>query len=591
MPDLSRSQLRALRTDAREVQPPDMIVWHLPDTERAKLLLARYSFYEGCQHNHCKLDFGGMRREPGEAYLNARLKEKGIIYTNAAQTDNWSDRKPDTPHSLGRQVVERFTDLLVGEVCRPMLKCPADDNTEAYIAQIMKSSQSWASLQQARDYKGAMASAAIVLGVVNGKPTSEAIKTCHLWVQEWEAEPNWVPRVVLEQKLVSLQVPDDDEPGTLIVKQMWQTRVWDDTHLYIYKDVPEDWDDKEEMRPIPIDEIIEHKAGRCPVIWMQNTRDTESPEGNEDFKGVYEQSDRVDRVRSFSTRATIANTDPTLAYKDSDRNRRRNPMSRKGHGARIDLSPEGDAKLLETSGSSVEMAWGTEQKLRSDILQTVRCVILDPESITAFKSGEALLILWRAMEARASRLRIPLGDEIGQIAVTWATLGRNWGVTSTETPETDGIILPPRVIKEGDGEKEILSVHDPGNGRYIDVQWGVFHTPTATQLQALIGALTTANGAKPILSQQTTTEIIAAILGLDSPDDENRRLREEREQAMKEMEQAMGDGSPPPGMDKAGDRALAKDRDQASKATAKAGDRAASAEKKTEKPKNKGETD
>ena len=43
----------------------------------------------------------------------------------------------------------------------------------------------------------------------------------------------------------------------------------------------EDWAEDEPERPIPVEEMTEHRAGRCPVIWMQNTRSLESPEGEE----------------------------------------------------------------------------------------------------------------------------------------------------------------------------------------------------------------------------------------------------------------------------------------------------------------------
>ena len=593
MPELSR--ITELAQASREITPPTMIVWDLPETERAVALTQAASFYDLRQHSHCEFNWAGGTRGAGTAYLDERLKPTGIVMTNAA-SEAWSARKPDTPHGLGRQVTATFTDLLLSEIGRPMLRCPADKDTEAFIGQVMDTSKSWASLQTARDMKGAQGSAAIVLAVEDGEPTSEPLNTRHLWVREWRSKIDWVPAEVVEQKIVTVQRETEDGIETV---RVWRTRVWDEVAVYYYEDVDEDWgqDDKTGKRdgekPIPFVEAIEHQAGRCPVVWMQNTRNTESPEGQPDFAGAYEQSDRADRVRSFATRATIANTDPTLLYKDHERVRRRNPMIRKGHGARIETSPDGDAKLLETSGASVEMAWKTYAELRHDILQTVACVIVDPDNAGSYRSGEALAMLVRRMEARASRLRIPLGDEIQQIARLWCELGRSLGVSSEEEEEAEGIVLPPRVT-EDEGNPDADPKIEPfkaGRGRYVQVKWGVYHHPTMVQLQAMAGALTTANGAKPVLSARTTTELAAAYLSLGSPEDEMRRLREEREANMQQMSGAMGGASQFGELDPEGNDEVAAERSKNDDKVAEAKSKAAKSDAERKEPEATAETD
>lgn len=586
-------QIRILREDAHRLVVPAMVVWDLPETARARALMACCTFFDGTQHNHLTEAWTGGERAAGMGYLEERVQPPpGFVASNAAPAaGGWSMRKPDCPHGLTRQVVSRFTDLLLSEVARPMLTTPGDSDTGPTVNQLMESSETWSSLQQARDYKGAMGSSAIVASVVKGEPTSEALMPCHLWVRQWAAVPGWVPEEVIEQKLVTKQVEDPENPGELITENVWKTRVWTTTHEIVYEDVPEDFgedDDDDEVSEIPVKEenIIEHRAGRCPVVWMQNTRNTASPEGTEDFRGAYQESDKLDRNRSFGVRATIANTDPTLVHSDHDRNLRSNVMRRKGYGATLETSPEGKYTLLETSGASVDMSWNTSERLRHDILQTVACVIMDPETMGSYRSGEALQMLWLAMEARAGRLRVPLGLEIRQIASIWATLAREWKVSSTEEENPTGIVLPPREVKE-DGKDTKYEVYQPGKGRYVDVKWGAFHRPTMIQFQAMAGALTTANGAKPVLSQQTATEIAVNLLSLGSPDDELARLEAERESAMKEMQESMkGAGASMfPGLDPEGDKGEARERDAAAGAKGKADGKAAKSDAKDAKEK------
>ncbi len=505
-----------------------MTVLHLPSTDRAKMLHGRHSFYCGRQHAHLSVNFDGSPCRPGTTYLESRLTGGSLSNLAAIST---GPRKPDTPHGLPRQITERFTDLLLSDDGRPAISAPADPLTDEFVNEIMNASQAWASLQTARDFKGSVGSAAIAVSVQQGVPTTEPILSGHLWVEEWVDSANWIPKVVIEQRLVRAEIRTDKG---IEIKSVWRTRMWDETHVTDYDDVEEDWG-KEEIEAgkappeIPFKSSAEHFAGRCPVVWMQNTRCADEPEGREDYYGAYQQGDKLDKVRSFATRSTIANTDPTLVYKEDTHKRLVNPMVRKGHAARIDVSAKGDVKLLEVSGSAVKQAWETAREIRSDILHTTSCVILDHESAASNRSGEAIQLLWQAMEARASRMRVPLAFEIQQVAAIFLSMARVVGVGSVEDETPKGIILPPKRINPDDEAVPVMGVFEVGKGRHVAIKWGAYHQPTMTQMQSLVTALTTANGAKAVLSQRTTTEIAVATLSLGSVEAERKRMAEELE--------------------------------------------------------------
>lgn len=475
------------RRAAQTIIPSDMKVWGLPGTDRAKALACRESFFFGNQHTHKAATWTGQSRDPGVGYLAERMKPQGFVSTNSA-TVPFNQRRPDAPNSLHRQIVTRFSDMLLGENARPTLGVPADPTTEAYIHAVMESSASWATLQQARDIKGRLGSAAIVLTVIDGQVTTEALNPVYLHVMEWEKSALWIPRIVVEQKLITKIVERDPnearklamgafgQPITdslLEVKNFWRTRAWTSTHIVDYVDVPEDWAKEDPYRQIPMDgDPVPHKAGRCPVVWMQNTRNPECPEGEEDYVDTYEVSDKLDTLRAFTCRSTIANTDPTLIVKDTPARLRRNPAMSKGHGQRISVDTAGDVRLLESTGDPVRIAMELWKLLRHDILQTSCTVIMDPETLGTYKSAESIRLMMKPMEARASRLRVPLTDEIEQVCQIWLALGRAWGVASMEdrslreASEDSPIILPPRVIldDEHDGDPQ-LEVHAVGKDR------------------------------------------------------------------------------------------------------------------------------
>lgn len=546
-------------------RPPTMFVWDLPRTPRAIMLRAKTAFVENTQHDHKEVNWDGIPRDPGVGYLRERMRPQGFVPANAAP---YGHRKPDAGVPLPCQITRSFTDMLLGRY--PALRVPADADTERYLEAAINASNTWDALVEARDIAGGCGSAALSLAVEDGEPMTDTHTPADLWVREWQPGAKWVPVEVVEQRLVEVTEEVDGELKTF---RVWRTKVWTQTHVINYKDVPENWGQSQdgERKPIPVDgEPVEHKAGRCPVVWYQNTRNSKSPEGDTDMKGAYHLSDRVDRLQSMVVRGSIANTDPTLVRKIEDRLRRRRPIERKGYGAMIDVGPGGDAKLLEITGTSIETSWNGVRQLRDEILQTASCVIIDPENAGAYKSGEALALLWRRMEARCNRLRVPLTSVIRQVAELWIELGAAWGITSVEEAEGQGIILPPLVTEPTDEElamnpeaKPETGIYQVGTGRYVEIVWPPYHVPTATQLQAMAQALAVANGQKPTVSQETATGMMVSYLGKGDPTEERRKIEEERAAGQEQFAAAMFPGGGEEDREEAGKTAEAEAEAQA----------------------------
>jgi len=546
---------------AEAAQIPAMTVLRLPDTGRAKRLRALSSFYEGTQHDHCGASWDGRPRKPGLSYLQERIPPKGLVPTNAITHE---DRKPDADYPLGRQIVSSFTDMVLGEGRHPQLRVEADRRTELYLDACMEASDTWDTLIECRDTAGQTGAAAMSLGVDDGEPTAEPHHPADLWVKRWRPGGKWIPAEVVEQRLIEKQV---EQKGRLVTVRCWRTRYWNEYVVVHYEDVPEDFGSDAKAGPpppIPIAmnddgslKIVEHGVGRCPVVWLQNTRNAKAPEGRPDYEGVFPLLDKVDRLQSMVVRASIANVDPTLVRKVDENVRKRRQQERKGFGAMIDVGPGGDAKFLETSGASVEMGWNGVHNVRDEVLQTVGCVLITPETAGAYKSGEALQLLWRRMEARCGRIRKPLTDVIRQISAIWLKLGRDLEVSSSEEDNPEGIVLPPLVEKvvEADVEKVTSKPHEVGDGHFIDPQWPPYHTPTATQLQAMATALATATTQKQTLSAETATGTLVRYLGRGDMAEERRRIEEEKAAGVAQFGAAMFDDGDDG--DEAADRAAA----------------------------------
>lgn len=578
-------------TDETETTPvaqaPVARVFRIQETDRAKTLRWKSSFCEGRQHDHKDTAWTGKPRQPGMTWLRERLVPLGFQTTSEVP---YEDRRPSTPIPMARQVTARFTDMLLGDRRKPTLSVPGDVKTEAFLGAVWKKSNSWDTLASVRDAAGACGSSAIVPGLDNGRPTSIRLRSEDTWVAEWAQADQWIPKVVFWQRLVE-DTQMDPKTGRLVSKRVWRTKAWDEQYEYVYEDVPEDFGQTPKefevvtKNEIPLKRQVEHGAGRCPVVWIQNTRDTESPEGEPDNEGVYELADTIDKIVSMLARGTIANIDPTLHIADEERHQRRYGTVRKGWGNVIRTSEKGKVNLVQITEGSFKVGWSTYDKLRQAYLQTVRCVIVDPETAGKYQSGEAQSMLWRAMEGACDRKRVPLTEAIRQLCEIWITLAERWGIGNETVPADGGILLPPVMLSlteavrrgyaeepdpvdyeslsasgglygdEDDGEQverdenneaiakaveerqammaEISAyTHEIGEGRAVDVVWGPYHDPTAAQTQAYATMLGVANGQKPTLSTATATSLMVRYLGLGSPEDEIERIKAEKEENM-----------------------------------------------------------
>jgi len=531
---------------------------NLADESQCKKATVCQSFYFATQHDHLDFDWDGVRRKRGMGYLESRLEPMGFVPINSQATT--AAKRPDAPVPLARQVTSRFTNMLTGEGRRAHLRCHTCSDTQEFLDAAFKSAELWDVLSQARDVAGAAGCSAIALGVKGGYFEAEVLNPSNLKVLEWNKDaPGWVPNAVVEQRLVEKEVRDDPNDRTCVrVAQFYRTRMWTPLEIVIYEDIEVGKESDDETAPIL--EIIPHKFGACPVVWYQNTRDTESPAGTPDCEGAWMSLDKLDRLQSQVYKSAIANTSPTMLVKSSMRSRKnKNNMVNKGGVLAVDT--DGDARYIETNGGSVETGMKAIDKLVYQVLQTVECVVIHPDTARAYQSGEALQILWRSMESRANRLRVTLGGVIRSLAKLLLSAAQNYGVANVEEDgdkdAAPGLLLPPRrLVTEEEPEEDELAeegapakpggvevefvTHSPGGPYvYVDLEWPPYWTPTAAQIGAMAQAMSVATTQKQVLSTETASRSLSQMMGQDG-DDEMRRIAEEKRAGMAMMLDGMG---------------------------------------------------
>jgi hypothetical protein len=471
---------------------------------------------------------------------------------------SYDSRRPSAPAGLPRRVVTTFTQTVLGR--SPSLSAPADKDTSAYLAEIMEESESWDALIEARNIAGACGSAAIVPCVTDGVPSVEVIPPTELIVQRWKHKARRIPAEVIHQHLVERVVETDAGQRACVYVR---TRMWTETHYIEFADA--EWPVQDATAPLAMTDWREHRCGRCPVVWHQNTRSSSSSEGEYDLQTEQnlELSDEVDKVQSHALKATKANAQPTVVRIDDPIGFQMYPRVAKGAHNEIRVNKGGDAKYLESTGDSVRMAWDSADKLTACVLRNVSCVIPDAANAQAYKSGEHVQSLLEAMRLRCNRLRVTLTRTIRQLASIWIALGLAMGVSSEDEPEERTIVLPPREFEceeEDDDDTEEMGAeedqddedpangppvpdddeppkpeigpHIVGKGRSVRVMWPPYQQLSALQLKDLVAALSQANGAKQLMSAETGVEVLATAAGYRDPEQEKRRIRDEKKAGM-----------------------------------------------------------
>jgi hypothetical protein len=559
---------------------PKVYVYDRDKDPRYQELCNLFRWFDGTQHDYTMADFQGRGRRPGCGYIADRHRDKGWVSATDLGRTCYDSRRPNAPAGLARRIISRFTELTLGIPLT--LVCPSDADTTAYLAAVYEESNSHDALQEARDFAGATGSAVLIPSVTASRPNCEALPSFAVVVLEWADRKRWIPAVVVHQYRVEIAPKDC---ASLAPEVKTRTRMWTPEHYIEFEDAAAD---HAKDAPLVEKSRAEHCAGRCPVIWVQNTRSTRSPEGEYDLLNPanLELCDEVDRMQSHTLKSTKANTQPPLVRADDPLAfAQQYPRLAKGSGIEMRVSKGGTMTYLELDPDTLKAGWEAAKRLEEQVQKNVNCWLPESEQITSAPSGVAVAKMRRGMETRGNRLRTTLAWAVRQLCQIWISIGAGIGVTSEDDPQ-DGLILPPRVFppepvepeeveppelgedglfeaaetEEPEEPEPTLGPHVVGKGRSVRVLWPAYDQASPTDLKEITTGLTTATADK-ILSRKTATERLVSAMGLRDPEEEHRRIAEEAKAGELKLGPLLG--APASGAEKAAeDGALAGAEDQ-----------------------------
>lgn len=529
----------------------------------------RQAYYECTQHDSKRYDFDGRVLQisgPGAMVSQPLITQEVAPFLVPLRA-----RRPSAPYRLPKVIVGAFTNMVFGSQRFPSIRVEGDTDTQDFATALIKASNLETKMIRLRNLGGSVGTAGLSWCYDRkGRPRVEIHNGKYLHVHEWDDREEMIARWATEVYLY----PQDEWDGVrrkFVRNWYWHRRDWteDDDVLF----VPQLYEANKEPNWIPdASKSITHEDGFCHLNMVQNLP-SETMDGLPDYDGLYENFDVLDIMLSVISKGAILNLDPTLILKvDADIF----GAVEKGSDKALTVGIEGGAEYLELTGQSLEAGVKLFNEKRRAALEVAQCVVPDPAEIAAQGvSSVALKTIFQPMLGQAEILRAQYGGvlkrtleqmiEVAQIK-TGAPVTIYVKVPDPENPgETIDqpktiqlfVNLPQKIVKtpqketdpETGAEKPSLDEQGKpvqtitrvdqavGEGGDVELDWPNYFPPTAMDQSQGITALTTANGGKAVISQQTSVEQAALLYGVDGGDEWERVQKDGADDDEKEAEQ------------------------------------------------------
>lgn len=522
-----------VETRSLVVDPPRIALTDITDGPRYAELDLYESHFRLTQDDSKQYDWDGYFRGHG-----AMSEVKPNWYVPLSR------RKPSSMMPLAKLIVGRLTSMALGE--EPTISVEGDEDAEAYVRELAKSSKLFLRAVEARTLGGSMGSVAMSYAYLEGVPRVEVHNSKHCRILRWEDRSELVVGAFLKAYSY-VEEELDEKTGRPVQKKFFYARYIDDTRDLVWERIPEriarssDW---ATLQAPDREGVV--VGGRCPVVWIQNqpqTSNSSAPratyDGPSDYDGMCPDLSQIHRLKSASTKGTIANVDPTLVVKD-DQNKNSGSV---GKGSGTAIYSKGGAEYLTLPGDGMTAAAQKLNELRSDVLDgagVVAPAIADLAS--SAKSAAALRIVFAPMTAVCSLIRLSYGEGIERVLLGLLKLARELGADAVKLPvQFERLEHEAEEGEEEPPEAEMIEiVLVPGDSEQVRLVWPPFFSPTWTDKKMAIEAAKGANGGKAVVSHRTSVRAVAQLFGVEDPDAEFALIEEDSERGLDREIQALG---------------------------------------------------
>lgn len=478
--------------------------------------IERYeAHYKGTQYSHQTSDWWGQNAD-----VNETISPQVMVPYGFEQPMIGLDvrhRRPTAPLQLTRAVVDRFTGLLFSDTRKPDIQVEGDEDTESFLSAVMQAGHFWAEIRKARTIGGSCGSVLLTAGLRNGEFCFETHRPQYCTIL-WKDKRRLIPEAVLKMyKHVKYEDVIDEKTRERkgIREVVWlYRRIITEFEDVVFKEIRLD----DALRELTWEEesAVKHDLGFFPGVWVQNIPVTDSHDGDPDCQLGYQKLDTIDRIVSQINQGVLLNLDPTLVLGYDPKTVRPGTSVSKGSDNALHVGVDGKASYLEISGTGIEAGIKTVNLLRQAFLDLVRCVMIDPATISgSAQSAKAIELIYAPMLEKADDLRAQWGD-LCVVPILRIVEKMVRKISESSNGEiVYKFILPPKVVEGPDG-KPTYEDQKLGQGGYIQCKWGQYFSPTEQDDKQRIDNAVAAK-AGGLIDHLGAIKHTAAVFGVENP--------------------------------------------------------------------------
>lgn len=266
--------------------------------------------------------------------------------------------------------------------------------------------------------------------------------------------------------------------------------------------------DNPEYKPNVEPEFVEvqslnHGLGFVQAEWMKTAEIPNSIDGYSINEDILEFIDELNYSLSQSSHAVSYNQDPQLTFNKMDEDEMQNLV--RSATKSWNLGREGEAKFLESNLAGVERAIELRDKVRLNIQDIARVVLLDPEKIIgSAQSAKAMEVLHGPMMDLIDELRPQLEKALKNLVLKMAI--------TILFADRQGIPIP-LVLPEG---------WQPQNLN-VEIEWPPIFQQTIEDLQKKMAVASSASTSN-LISRESLTRWLAKDFGIENIDEELQKI-------------------------------------------------------------------
>lgn len=442
--------------------------------------------------------FRSPKLEVFDAYYEKRQYDHLIPWDNFKQQDGTyipiSKRQPKIIFNMPKVFSQRLTAKLVGDEVFPKMEVEDDPETTEYLRLIIKASKlKKRILEPVRRYLNS-GSGFMRFYIEDGAFVLRHYlsKYCYPTLSAAGDLQKMRIRYTYEDK------NDLDQQGKPKVK--WYQLDLGPIEDILY-DNPEFKPDEDPV--FQVVDSVQHNMGFVQGEWFRTCEVNDSPDGYSINEDILDFSDCLNYSLSQSDNAIQYNQDPQLWMKNMDEEELETLI--RSASKAWNLGREGEAGFLESGMNGVTTAMEFRDKVRTNVMDIARVLLMDPEKMVASaQSGRAMEVLHGPMVDLVKELRPNLGGSIESLVMKMAIANLFLATQGAPVP----VIVPP-----GYQPKSMV----------ITMNWPPIFPMTLEDMQKKV-QLTQSAVSSFLISEETGTKYIAKDFGVEDIEEERAKI-------------------------------------------------------------------